>query len=78
LELPQEQSTDPSEIFIIMTGNEEPTKDPLGNFPCLSTELPTPVSAASRLAEHCREKDGSLLSIVLLQFILLFADSTRT
>jgi len=57
LEVPQEQSTDLSEISIIMTADESIANTQLSSFPFLC-EGDTPESAAARFAEHCRGKTG--------------------
>ncbi|KAG9685977.1 hypothetical protein KCU95_g11953, partial [Aureobasidium melanogenum] len=64
LELPQEQSTDPSEISIIMTGDEAAADAHLGSFPFLIDQDETPESAAIRLAEHCHRRNAPTLTDV--------------
>ncbi|KAG9852715.1 hypothetical protein KCU98_g3424, partial [Aureobasidium melanogenum] len=56
LGLPQEQSTDPSDISIIMAGNEVAADVHLGSFPFLTDQNETPESAAAKFAEHCHRK----------------------
>ncbi|KAI4763186.1 hypothetical protein E4T52_04775 [Aureobasidium sp. EXF-3400] len=64
LEIPQERSTDPSEISIIMTGDEITADVHLSSFPFLQ-DGETPESAAARVAEHCYlENAPDLLSII--------------
>lgn len=58
LGLPQEQSTDPSEISITMTGDEMTGDAHLDSFPFLVDQNETPESAATRFAEHCHHKNG--------------------
>jgi hypothetical protein len=55
LEVPQEQSTDPSEVSIIMNGDETTADVLLNSFPFLF-EGDTPEIAAARFAEHCHRK----------------------
>jgi hypothetical protein len=55
LEIPQEQSTNPSEISIIMNGDETTADVHLNSFPFLF-EGGTPELAAARFAEHCHKK----------------------
>ena len=58
LELPHEQSTDPSEISIIMTEDEMNSDVYLSSFPFLADQDDTPESAATKFAEHCHRKNG--------------------
>lgn len=63
LEIPQEQSTDPSEISIVMTGDESSADAHLGSFPFIEVGE-TPESAAAKLADHCRKKTGMLSGLL--------------
>ncbi|KAG9682785.1 hypothetical protein KCU95_g11509, partial [Aureobasidium melanogenum] len=61
LGLPQEQSTDPSDISIIMTGDEVAADVHIGSFPFLIEQNETPESAATKFAEHCHRKNAPAL-----------------
>ncbi|CAD0114960.1 unnamed protein product [Aureobasidium uvarum] len=58
LEVPQEQSTEPSDITIIMAGDETTVDVHLNSFPFLFDKNDTPEGAAARFAEHCYTKNG--------------------
>jgi len=62
-EVPQEQSTDSSEISIIMTGDETSADVHLSSFPFLK-DGETPEHAAATLSELCHNKAGMFLRML--------------
>ncbi|KAK6000101.1 hypothetical protein QM012_004089 [Aureobasidium pullulans] len=65
LGLPQEQSTDPSEISIMMTGDETTADVHISSFPFLTEQNETPESAATKFAEHCQRKTAPALTDIV-------------
>ncbi|KAI4726548.1 hypothetical protein E4T49_05713 [Aureobasidium sp. EXF-10728] len=65
LELPHEQSTEPSDISIVMAGDETAVDVHLNSFPFLCDKNDTPESAAAKLAERCFNKNGPAVQEVI-------------
>lgn len=60
--VPQEQSTDPSEISINMAGDETPKKGSIAAFPLRLAHHETPEIAVEELAARFQKNDGSFPS----------------